>query len=130
MRSTEETMTIERKLNEAKKVIRKIEKESYSLNQKLETLEQANKMFKVENDKLSEASNALQSGKNGDLETIDENRNTEPRKEVEVSNETCTICSMDIPNYEPEFFQDVEINPACEECKFQDFSIREKIVHC
>ena len=30
-----------------------------------------------------------------------------------------------MPNlkYEPEFFQDTEMNPACEECKFEDFSI-------
>ena len=62
--------------------------------------------------------------KNDDLDTVDEKRNDEPKNELEVPEETCcTICANEILNYEPEFFQDIEMNPACEECKFEDFRI-------
>ena len=51
MRSTEETLSMERKLIQAKKEIKKIKNEKCSLNQKLETLEQPTKMFKEESTK-------------------------------------------------------------------------------
>ena len=28
----------------------------------------------------------------------------------------CTICAEIIPNYEPEYFDGIEINPACDSC--------------
>jgi hypothetical protein len=33
------------------------------------------------------------------------------------SQEDCTICAEPIQNYEPEYFNGVEINPACDDCK-------------
>ena len=63
MRSTEETLTMERKLTDAKKCTKKKVKEIGLLSEKIETLEHTNKMLKEENDmlqdevKLSEAHN-------------------------------------------------------------------------
>ena len=33
------------------------------------------------------------------------------------SEEECTICAEPIANYEPEYFDGVELNPACDDCK-------------
>ena len=62
-RSTEETLSMERKLNDAKKANKKIRKESVILNEKVEFLEHSNKILeeeyeKVQNDKkLSDTHN-------------------------------------------------------------------------
>ena len=128
MRSTEETLSMERKLTVAKKEIKKIKKENFSLNQRLEAVEEPTKMLTEGSDSLLNNKKVCKvktsPAKNDDLAKVVENKNTELKNKCGVSEETCcTICAKDIPNYEPEFFQDSEMNPACEECKSENFSI-------
>ena len=120
MRSTEETLSMERKLTVAKKEIKKIKKENFSLNQRLEAVEEPTKMLTEGSDSLLNNKKVCKvkasAAKNDDLAKVDENTNTELKNECGVSEETCcTICAKDIPNYEPEFFQDLEMNPACDQ---------------
>ena len=69
-RSTEETLNMERKLMDAKKVIKKNVKEAGLLKEKVENLEHSNKLLIEENDKfqndmkLSEAQTDLHSVSN------------------------------------------------------------------
>ena len=38
--------------------------------------------------------------------------------------EDCTICAEPIKNYEPEYFDGVEMNPACDNCKSPAFKTK------
>jgi myosin heavy subunit len=123
----------EKKLVSKNKSIKKLEKKNSNILKQLE----AEATEDAKDDKISESEEAVtkekfsvedkvkaSEGKKDDLNIVDENRNAEPKNESEVSEDTCcTICAKEIQKYEPEFFQDVEVNPACEECKFEDFRI-------
>jgi hypothetical protein len=84
MRSTEETLNMERKLIEAKKTIKKIKKEN-------ETLETPNKILKVESDKLLsnkkhfKVSNSLQSVKSQNAQKDISSISTSPESSTSFS---------------------------------------------
>jgi hypothetical protein len=61
MKSTEETLSMERKLMQAKKEITKFKSEKCSLGQKLESIEQPTKEFKEESDCQNKYQGYLQS---------------------------------------------------------------------
>ena len=43
-------------------------------------------------------------------------------KNSNSSTTSCSICSLDIPEYVPEYFCGEKFNPTCESCKDKDFS--------
>jgi hypothetical protein len=42
----------------------------------------------------------------------------------------CSMCAEIIPNYEPNFFHGIEINPACQDCSPRDPVIHRPVSSC
>jgi hypothetical protein len=54
---------------------------------------------------------------------VDENRNHKSAQDEKVLEEiNCTMCAVIIPNYTPDYFHGIEINPACQNCSPKDLN--------
>ena len=57
----------------------------------------------------------------GFIDPVDENRNHKsPQDETASEKINCTMCAVIIPNYIPDYFHGIEINPDCQNCSPKD----------
>ena len=55
------------------------------------------------------------------IDPVDENRNHKsPQDETASEKINCTMCAVIIPNYIPDYFHGIEINPDCQNCSPKD----------
>jgi hypothetical protein len=62
------------------------------------------------------------------IDQVDENRNYKSPQDEKVSEEiNCTMCAVIIPNYMPDYFHGIEINPACQSCSPKDLTTYKQV---